>query len=132
MLPQLPLQNLAADYDGDLHDMNIGIREVYGDVAVMLAGDAEAKFERELLAAGVDLSADVLNMGLHGSSTSSTLGFAQAASPDLAIYQAGEGNSYGHPHEAAIASVLEAGATVYGTDMHGTVVISSDVHSYTA
>ena len=98
----------------------------------MLTGDAEAKVERELLAAGVDLSADVLKMGHHGSNTSSTLDFVQAVSPDIAIYQAGEGNPDGHPHEEAIASVLEADATVYWTDLHGTVVISSDGHTYSA
>ena len=42
--------------------------------------------------------ADVLKVGHHGSHTSSTAEFLDAASPEFAVISAGYANSYGHPN----------------------------------
>jgi hypothetical protein len=44
---------------------------------------------------------------------------------------AGQGNSYGHPHQETIANLCEIGAEMYGTDIHGTIVVTTDGATYT-
>jgi len=119
----------AADYHGDLHDKNIVVRADYGDFSILLPGDAEADVERSLVERyGGELDSTVLKMGHHGSATSSSGEFVKAVAPEVAVYQAGADNRYGHPHDEAIARVSSAVAEeqIYGTDLHGTVVIESD------
>lgn len=50
--------------------------------------------------------------------------------PEVAIYSAGRNNDYGHPHQETITHLLNAGATIYGTDVHGTVVVETDGSRY--
>lgn len=121
----------AADYDGHLHDKNIVVRADYREFSVVLPGDAEASVERALVEAEADLNATVLNLGHHGSNTSSASAFLEAINPQTAVYQAGADNPYGHPHDDVLARVEAAGdIEVYGTDTHGTVVIESDGYGF--
>lgn len=39
---------------------------------------------------------------------------------------AGKRNVYGHPDSSTIANLCQVGATIYGTDVHGTVVVTAD------
>ena len=116
----------AAEYDGHLHDKSIVLRAVYGDVAIMLTGDAEAPVERDLVQAGLDLQSDVLKLGHHGSRTSTTPEFVSAVAPALAVYQAGVDNRYGHPHEEPLQVLADAAVDVIGTDTHGMVKVITD------
>jgi hypothetical protein len=61
-----------------------------------------------------------------GSHTSSSPGFVAAVGPAAAVYSAGRGNSYGHPHDETIRTLCAAHVAIYGTDVDGTVVIVSD------
>jgi len=51
--------------------------------------------------------------------------------PAVAVYSAGEGNSYGHPHPEAIAALKAVGAKIFGMDVNGTVVVWTDGKTYT-
>ena len=46
--------------------------------------------------------------------------------PEYAVISVGEGNSYGHPTEAVLSRLRDAGAKVYRTDMQGDVICTSD------
>lgn len=115
----------------DLHDAGLGLRVSYGEVALLFTGDAETATEARMVrAAAGSLAADILQLGHHGSSTSSTPGFLAAVDPAVAIYSAGAGNAYGHPHAEVIDRVGGAGIDLYGTDVHGTVVLATDGTSW--
>lgn len=104
----------------------------YGMTRFLLVGDAEAPEEDWLLDhARVDLHADVLKVGHHGSSTSSTDRFLGAVNPSLALISVGAGNLYGHPSNAVIAALGRAGARVLRTDKVGTIVVRTDGHRIT-
>ncbi|MEO8911026.1 MAG: DNA internalization-related competence protein ComEC/Rec2 [Gemmatimonadaceae bacterium] len=99
----------------------------YGMVRFLLVGDAERGEEDWLLAHHAsELRADVLKVGHHGSSTSSSDAFLAAVHPDLAVISVGAGNKYGHPSSDVIRALGRAGAAVLRTDETGTIVIRTD------
>jgi competence protein ComEC len=98
-----------------------------GGVRMLMMGDAEREEERWLLDNAIDqLHADVLKVGHHGSSTSSTAEFLDAVRPRIALVSVGEGNTYGHPSMNIMASLAERGVEVARTDRLGTVIVETD------
>ena len=90
-------------------------------------GDAERPEEDWLVARyGDSLRADVLKVGHHGSSTSSSAEFLDAVRPRIALVSVGVGNSYGHPSAAVMATLAGRGAQVLRTDRLGTIVVRTD------
>ena len=99
----------------------------YGTTRFLFMGDAERAEERWLIDhAFNDLRADVLKVGHHGSSTSSTDEFLAAVQPSLAVISVGADNLYGHPSADVLASLSRVGARTVRTDVLGTIVIRSD------
>lgn len=115
---------------GNFHEGSISIRAVFGDVAFVFTGDAETHTEAGMIGRGHELKAQILQLGHHGSRTSSSVGFLNAVQPEVAVYSAGEGNAYGHPHDEVVERVLGMGIELYGTDVHGTVVAETDGRTY--
>ena len=90
-------------------------------------GDAEKESENEILKKyPYALDADVLKVGHHGSDTASGEKFIFAVSPQIAVIEVGDGNSYGHPHKQALDTLKAAGAQILRTDKNGDVSIVSD------
>jgi competence protein ComEC len=115
---------------GELNDDSIVLRVTFGQIAFLFPGDAEAAAEAAMVAEPADMRAQILQLGHHGSSTSSTLAFLQAVQPAVAIYSAGRGNSYGHPHTEVVERVAALGIPLYGTDTNGTIQVVTDGSSY--
>ncbi len=113
------------EYD-DLNDFSVVSRFCFGEWAVLLTGDMESDAEADLLEAGTDVSANVLKLGHHGSSTSTSQEFLNAVDPEICVIEVGEGNSYNHPHRETIERIETNGCTVYRTDLNGTIVLTTD------
>lgn len=111
----------------ETNDASIVAKLVYRNQSFLLTGDAGIKTENALmnLAMG-DLDVDVLQAGHHGSRTSTSLSFAQAASPIYAIISAGKDNSYGHPHKEVLNILQRVGAEVLSTAEDGTITFETD------
>ena len=103
----------------------------YGSTSLLLTGDMEQKAEDDLVASGAPLDADILQVGHHGSETSTGYVFLNAVLPEVAVISVGAGNSYGHPSENTLSRLRDAGADVWRTDLAGTVTITSDGTNYT-
>jgi competence protein ComEC len=117
---------------GDLHDANLALRVTFGEVRFLFTGDAEASTEARMVSRWVgSLAADILQLGHHGSNTSTTSGFLDAVDPTVAIYSASAGNQYGHPHAEVLDRLGSAGVDVYGTAVHGTVTVTTDGRDWT-
>lgn len=111
----------------DLHDAGVSVRVGNSVGAALFTGDAEAGTEQRYVDAAADLlDADVLQVGHHGSYTSTTQPFLDAVGPQVAVISVGAGNPYGHPHDGPLARLEAAGVEVWRTDRHGTVVVSVD------
>jgi competence protein ComEC len=116
---------------GDLDENSVVVRLQYGQVSFLFTGDLGKVGEQSILSAGLDVSATILKLGHHGSSTSSSPAFLKAVAPQVAVYQAGRDNPYGHPHREVVQAVAELGIPLYGTKTHGTVVIRTNGQGYT-
>jgi len=115
-------------YD-DLNNYSIVIRLQYGNTSFLFAGDAEEISEREMINKGFDLSADVLKIGHHGSSSSTSPDFLKKVSPKYAVISVGPENDYGHPSAEVMNRLKNANIPVYRTDESGTVICTSDGES---
>lgn len=111
----------------DPNDASTVVRARYGDVRLLLTGDAEVEEEGWLLRADREaLRAEVLKVGHHGSRTSSTEDFIDAVRPRVALVSVGAANTYGHPSPEVMRRLTAAGATVLRTDQLGTVILRTD------
>ena len=115
----------VADYE-DLNNYSIVCRLNYGENSFIFTGDIEEIAERDIVDSGADISADVIKIAHHGSSTSSLKVFMQAASPEYAVISVGEYNDYGHPHSETLKLFELLGIKVYRTDNNGDIVIFSN------
>ena len=107
------------------------LRIDYGQTSFLLTGDMESDAEKDLVESGANLDVDVLQVGHHGSETSTSYVFLNEVLPEMGVISVGTGNSYGHPHEAALSRLRDAGVDVYRTDLMGTITIASDGTNYT-
>jgi len=115
---------------GTTNNNSIVLSLSYGQVDFLFTGDVEQEAEASMLTEGIVPDVEVLKVGHHGSRTASSMPFLQVAKPECAVYMAGQGNSYGHPHEETIINLCEIGAEIYGTDIHGTIIITTDGTTY--
>ena len=115
-----------ADYDDEINNWSIVLLAEYGDVRFLLMGDAETPVETDLLDAGLDLRADVLKVGHHGSSTSSKRAFLEAVDPDYACITCDYTEKAGAPHEEVAERLDDLGVTVLRTDLQGVLTVSTD------
>lgn len=117
--PKEPLVGTSSDVDNN----GLVLRVSYGRVSFLLTGDIRGFDEEFLERQGLPLASTVLKVAHHGSETSSSPAFVDAVHPRAAVISAGEGNSFGQPHESTMA-VLRARVperAIFITARHGTV-----------
>ena len=112
-------------YD-DLNNYSIVVKVEFGNNSFLFTGDAEETSEKEMLSKGLNLKADVLKVGHHGSRTSSSDTFLNAVNAKYAVISVGKSNDYGHPNSETLARLNSRKVDVYRTDIHGTVIAVSD------
>lgn len=115
---------------GKANEEPLAMKVTYNQVSFLFTGDASQTEELTMIELNNNLEADILQLGHHGSNTSSAVEFLKAVQPSVAIYSAGKNNSYGHPHPNTIQRVKKAGAEIYGTADHGTITITTKGNDY--
>lgn len=125
-LGDLEIRVLGPVVPGDsTNDNSIVLLLTYKNVKFLLTGDAEKEEEQSLLSSGEDLSADVLKVGHHGSSTSTTAEFLDAVRPKYAVISVGDDRNH-LPKQDVLLRLYDAGAETYRTDVDGTVIFLTD------
>lgn len=114
--------------DDDYNNNSIALYFKYGDIDFIFMGDCEEEVEDEILEeyTFAPFEIDFLKPGHHGSRTSSSYDFMYNVTPTYVIYSAGKDNSYGHPHQESIDIWNAVGAKIYGSDINGTVVVTTE------
>jgi competence protein ComEC len=126
--PSVSLEVLSPreDYYEDLNDYSIVIKLTYKKTSFLLTGDATELTEEEMIESGENLKSDVLKVGHHGSSTSTSENFLNLVSPEIAVISVGKDNDYGHPSAKTLDRLRAKNIEVFRTDEDGDVVVESD------
>ena len=79
------MQVLSAETDvSNTNNYSIVLKVSFGQMDMIMTGDAETEIEEKILESGVDIDAEILKLGHHGSDTSSSDAFLDAVSPEYA------------------------------------------------
>lgn len=108
--------------EDNLNLSSITLRLQYGNNSFLFMGDSEEENEKTITWP----KTDVLKVGHHGSSTSSSEEFLNEVKPSISIIMAGKDNSYGLPKEEIVERLENVGSKVYRTDENGTIEVTSD------
>lgn len=90
---------------------------------ILITGDRGRIGEKNLIEVMELSDVDVLIAGHHGSKNSTSLELLKAVTPEIVIFSAGEGNSYGHPSREVLERVSQFNCEIYRTDLQGSVVV---------
>ena len=116
---------------GEMNGNSIVGQLLFGSFSLLLTGDVEAEGETALVKAyGSALKSDVLKAAHHGSKTSSSKTFLQAAAPAAVLISVGIDNEYGHPHKNILNRYEKQQMKIYRTDQNGTITLRSDGKTY--
>lgn len=113
------------------NNTSLVVKIVYGNTSFLFTGDAELSEETQILDAGYDISCDVLKVGHHGSSSSTSYRWLRDANPTYAVISCGAGNDYGHPHDAVLSRLSDAEVKTYRTDLQGHIICTSNGNDIT-
>jgi competence protein ComEC len=116
----------AQDSELTGNDASIVLRLSDSKNSFLFMGDLEESGEKRLLEFEPLLTATALQVGHHGSRTSSSWGFLAQIQPKMALISAGRNNSYGHPHPETLAKlrlIIEDTTQIFRTDQSGSVEI---------
>ena len=137
--PSVPLENkkftLGKSYfevyntngGNSTNNMSLVVKYTNGNDTMLFMGDAEVETEEELR--GKIGKVDLLKVGHHGSSSSSSLAFLEEVNPEYAIITCSTGNKYGHPHKEVVDRLQSMGIEVHRNDECGDVVFTSTGNS---
>lgn len=96
----------------------------YGKTSFLFTGDAEELIESEVINNSYNLKADLLKIGHHGSSTSTSKRFFEGVNPKISVISVGENNTYNHPTEETLSIISTS--KILRTDLDGNILITSD------
>ncbi len=116
----------SPENEKETNNMSIVLKLIYGEASFLFTGDVEHDVESQLVKNGEDLSANVLKVGHHGSSSSTSYLFLRSVMPQFAVISCGKNNEYKHPHKETLDMLNQADVELYRTDQLGTVIISTD------
>lgn len=102
------------------------IKITYLNNSIILTGDAEKEIEEKVIEKNYSLKADILKVGHHGSSTSTTEDFLNKVNPKIAIISVGKYNEYGHPAKETLDKLKKKNILIYRTDLDGNIVLELD------
>ena len=124
-------KELIKDNEGDCNFLSLVAMLDYEDNDFLLTGDATEETEKELMLQELDLKADVLKVGHHGSKYSSGLNFLKEVKPEYAIISVGEDNSFGHPSLRVLDNFRKVNTEVLRTDKKGDIIFLSNGQTLT-
>ncbi len=114
------------EQDKNLNNMSLVVKISYGETSFLFQGDAEDAVENEILYNGIDVSADVIKVGHHGSNTSTGEKYLNKVNPSVAVVSCGPDNTFKHPNKRTIDILEKKNITTYITAYHGNITVTSD------
>lgn len=110
----------------NLNNTSIVFKLIFGRTNFLFMGDAEVPAEKELIAQGINVRADVLKVGHHGSNSSTSEEFLKTVDPKYSVISVGKNNDFGHPHLRTLRRLERYEVEILRTDEMGSVAFESD------
>lgn len=110
----------------ELNNYSIVVKLKYGNNSFIFMGDTEDISEGEILQKQLDIKADILKVGHHGSHSSTTQAFLDKVNPKYAVISCEKGNDYGHPHKETLTKLNAKNINIFRTDLNGTIIATSN------
>ena len=132
-LEDATMQVLAAETDvgGNTNNYSIVMKVSFGQMDMIMTGDAETEIEELILESGADIDAEILKLGHHGSDTSSSQEFLDAITPDYGLISSKVGNKYEHPIKSTMDKLQNMNVEIYRTDECGSVIMTITTNDVT-
>ena len=108
------------------NDGSLVLSATTGGVRALLTADVGAQVERRLISSGLDLTADVLKIGHHGSRHSTLPEFLDAIRPSVAVVSAPCRPHRGLPHARVLAALENREVALRWTGRSGAISIGPD------
>jgi beta-lactamase superfamily II metal-dependent hydrolase len=125
-LGDIPFKILApnsAKYS-ETNNYSLVTKVIDGKYSFLNMGDAAFESENEMRSKEYDLQSNVIKIGHHGSSTSTSRKFFLSVNPDYSVISVGKDNKYGHPSQETLDTI--SSSKIYRTDQDGTIMFSTD------
>ena len=114
---------LATGGKNDVNENSIVARIDVDGKRMLFMGDAGEPTERRLVEEHVDIGADILKVGHHGSAYATSAAFVKAVGPKFALISVGRHNLFGHPAQSTLSTLSGDGAHVIRTDRCGSIAL---------
>lgn len=111
---------------GTDNESSIVLMMQYGEKKFLFMGDAMEISEKEMLNRGYDLQADVIKVGHHGDTRSSSEEFLNAVNPAVAVITCDEGDETSLPERETLEMISKQHILLYRTDKDGTIVMTTN------
>lgn len=118
---QMKVIGPMSKFPDNINNYSTVLKVSFGEMDIIMTGDAEKEVEEEILASKENIDAEILKVGHHGSNTSTTDEFLDAIDPEYALISAGIGNKHEHPTKTTMKKLKKQDIEVYRTDESGTV-----------
>ncbi len=102
------------------------IKSTYKNKSFLLTGDAEFENEQDMINSNYNIKSNILKVGHHGSSSSTSEDFLLKVKPDIAVISCKYNNKYHHPSEKTLTLLKKYNIPLYRTDKQGNIVLFCD------
>lgn len=121
-----PFKNINLEEIENLNNTSIINKLVYHDSSIIFTGDAEQETEALILNNNINIQADILKVGHHGSKTASSENFLDAVLPQEAVIMCGVDNKFKHPHFITLYKLKARKINIFRTDEDKTIKCQSN------
>lgn len=102
------------------------IKSTYKNKSFLFTGDAEFENEQDMIKSNNSIKSNILKVGHHGSSSSTSNDFLLKVKPDIAVISCKYNNKYHHPSEKTLTLLKKYNIPLYRTDKQGDIVLFCD------
>lgn len=117
-----PFDSISDVNAKDTNAASVVVRLDFGENSFLFTGDLPSEQEKIFIENKINIKADVLKVGHHGSKYSSSGEFLDAVRPQDAIISVGKNNSYGHPNQEVLQRLLARKINILRTDEEGDIM----------
>ncbi|MCX7779003.1 MAG: MBL fold metallo-hydrolase [Patescibacteria group bacterium] len=123
-----PFENLIGQKFKNDNEASLVLKLTFGQIKILLTGDATKKVEEKLIKNNLDLKADLLKVAHHGSKDSTSLEFLEKVQPTYAVISVGK-NKYGHPSLRVLRNLEKIKTQILRTDQLGDIIFEINQHN---